>query len=289
MKTEADILTVTDGQIKEIKLFGEIYEIAKKKQEMELTTKKVIYEPKKVSKDFKVKPTVLRKEGKQVNTYGGSGIHKNLLEDVKQWFNMGLDRRQIGTKIYTFYKPHIKKESCNALASVYMRYVQGLKPGKKKGVEKGKIVGKMYGNSIHSQPLEAIKEGISKGKSWKYLRDNVTRKYFPNYKETSLGSITTAYKLYVEGHRGKKVIQKKRKGFVGKSDKYNVWIKQDDINEVKRGINTYGWGYKPTFDQLRDKTNLPFNRLRGTLDVMISKGLIDRKIEKGDIVYRMKD
>jgi len=204
MKIETDIWTVEKGELKEIKFNDEIFTVSKKKQEtkqatldqfgMFMTTKpveqvtKMLKEKKEKSKG---KP-----QGKKIGTYGTNAIHLNTYNDVKKWLDEGLSRYEIGAKIMQEYKPSSKIESCNALASWYIRYIQGIKPKQKKGLDKGKKAGIMKGNTMYINPFTDVKKALNEGRSWSYIRDNIIKKYYPNYNIYSLNTMASMYKKF---------------------------------------------------------------------------------------------
>ena len=104
-------------------------------------------------------------------------------------------------RIFEQYKPHLKRESCDAYASTYMRYIEHLKPNSRGGQNKGRVVGKFRNNNIYEYPLQEVKDALLQVKTWSDIRDKIMQKYFPNYSTISLNSITTTYKLYAEGRR----------------------------------------------------------------------------------------
>jgi len=187
MKIETDIWTVEKGELKEIKFNDEIFTVSKKKQEtkqatldqfgMFMTTKpveqvtKMLKEKKEKSKG---KP-----QGKKIGTYGTNAIHLNTYNDVKKWLDEGLSRYEIGAKIMQEYKPSSKIESCNALASWYIRYIQGIKPKQK-----------------NINPFTDVKKALNEGRSWSYIRDNIIKKYYPNYNIYSLNTMASMYKKF---------------------------------------------------------------------------------------------
>jgi hypothetical protein len=306
MKMETDIWTVKEGELKEIKLNDEIFTVEKKRKEtkqatldqfgMFLSAKPVHVGQVPVIEKVK-EPTIIKKGkplGKKIGTYGTNTINLNVFNDVRKWIDKGLDKPAIAKKLHEIYKPHTKIESCNALASFYMRYVRGLKPKQKKGKERGKRVGSMKNNSIYEKPYNEVKDAIESGKKWSYIRDNIIKSYYPNYTIYSLNSMTSMYKKFAQGYGDRPKTRRYRKrrkpkNFFDKSKTYIVNVTKNDVLETKRAIILCKLNYKPTFDSLLKETKMPINKLRGILDVMKKHDMIEIKKDGLTKIYRLKE
>jgi hypothetical protein len=161
-----------------------------------------------------------------------------------------------------------------------MRYIRGLEPGKKKVPGRGKIVGTFRRNSIYEKPADEVKQALNQDKSWTWIKNNILKKYYPNYKKQSINSMTSVYKNFVlRGGDVKKPFRAKRrlhppKGAIAKSETYSVWIMPDDVRKVKSAISHYGLNYKPTVENIIKLSGLAFNRVRGTIDVLKKQGKV---------------
>jgi len=195
MKIELKLWTVFEGELKEILFSDEIYTVKRKTQEIiqkkveELVAEKtqkaeplytdtdsILFSKKEV--EPKPKPKSLP-EGKEIAKYDTISLHLNVYNDVKKWMDEGLSRRRIGKHIHERYKLQNRRDSCNALASCYMRYIRGLKPKQKKGLDRGEKIGSKLGNSIYKNPHDKVLEAIAKKQPWSYLRDHVLKPYYP--------------------------------------------------------------------------------------------------------------
>lgn len=298
MKVETDVWTVIEGELKEIKFFGNIFIV--KKKEKEADTKQTTLEdfganfmsttkpePITMMLKEKVKEKVKAKDqGKKIGSYNNNALYLNVYNDIKEWRKQGLNRSEIGKKIHEVYKPKVTFDSCLALSSCYIRFMDKIKPKEKKGFDKGKIIGSETNNSIYENPYNEVKEALEKDQSWSYIRDNIIKKYFPNYKLVSLNSMSSVYKRFIKKQKPKVISESE---FDDRSIAYNVKVTDDDIKRVKAGINAVGFGYKPTFSSLMKKTEMSYNRLRGTLDVMVKNGIVKTESKGYDIYYRLKE
>ena len=296
MKIEAEIWAVKDGEVTEIKVKDTIFSV----KEIEAV------EPDKKQKkleDFipattmaKRKP-VVKPIGKSVGDYGSKKINQNILNDVKRWMKEGNSKDEIAHKIHGLYKPHNKLRSCHALASMYIRFAKGLKPKQRESLDKGEVVGELHSSWVYKNPLEEVKEAVKAEKPWKYIRDKIIKKYYRNYKKSSLNTMATLYKKAAT----QKTLLKKRKIYkpqqnrfkpdnaIAKSESYNVWITEDDVKKVRPAITKYQLGYKPTFETIKKETGFTNGRLRAAIDVMLSEDMIKKVRDERSILYRLKE
>lgn len=304
MKVETNIWTVVEGELKEIKFNDTLFTVHKKKEadtkqttledfgENFMSTTKPESVTKMIKEKFEVKP-----EGKKIGEYNTNGIYLNVYNDVKKWVEEGLERDQIAKKLHEIYKPNIMYESCKSLVSCYIRYLQGLKPKQKKGAKKGKVVGSHQNNFIYENPYNDVKQALDNDKPWSFVRDNIIKRYYPNYKKVSLNTMASVYKKFVEKKKPKTSYYrmptikevKDPNGLFAKSESYAVNITNLDVKKIKSAINAVGYNYKPTFANIMNKTELKYNRVRGALDVMLEKGLIKTEQDGYNTVYMMNE
>jgi len=295
MKIEAEIWAVKDGEVTEIKVKDTIFSV----KEIEAV------EPDKKQKkleDF-IPATTMAKEkplvkpiGKVVGDYGSNKINQNILNDIKIWMSGDLSKEQIARNIHDIYKPHNKMRSCHALASIYIRFSKGLKPKQRESLDKGEVVGEINSNNIYKNPFSDVKKAFREDKPWKYIRDNILKKYFRNYKPSSLRSITTLYKKAVTHEnllKKPKIFNNRYKPYkpdnaIAKSKSYNVWVTEDDVKKVKPAITKFQLGYKPTFETIKKETGFNENKLRGIIDVMLSEHIVNKVRNEREVVYRLK-
>ena len=296
IEIKAKIWSIKDGEISQIKIDDEVYEISsiKKIDYPAQIVKEKIKEYKEKVKEPEPEPEPV---GKAVGKYDTIKIYSNVRDAVKEAMDEGLSRPEIGHIIQDRFSPKSKYESCCASASVYMRFINGLKPGKKQIPDRGEKVGNYLSNSIYSNPLEEIKKASREGKSWKWMRDNITSKYYPNYKKTSINSTTNFYKRFMEeGETTKQYKQRvqrvtpKPENYVGRSDTYRVNITKDDIIAIKRALHHYEYGYKPSCENIIRQTKLARNRVLGTIDLLKNeKKVIPVYTENGELIYVWND
>ena len=107
--------------------------------------------------------------------------------------------------------------------------------------------------------------------------------------------MTTSYKVFAQGkdNKIKKTVREKRdfqpKGSIGKSVPYGVWVMPNDVDAIKRAINTFDLNFVATLEAIISKTGMPRNRVLGTIDILKEKGIIEPFYTKdGHLIYQMK-
>jgi len=291
LEIQAQVWSIEKGIVKQIKIGNETYDIKLTKPFEEDIIKKA------EEKIRRIIPGKVEPLGKIIGKYDTIHIYKNIYDTVNGMMKQGSNRGEIAEVIGRRFKPNNKPDSNKAFVSCYMRFIKGIKPGRKAVPDRGEVVGNLYGNNIYKKPLEEVKQYIDK-KSWSWMKKNIIRKYYPNYQKQSLGAIASCYKKFALGQQGirKKTSKKYNKfynapeGAVARSNSYVVWIMPDDINKVKRAINHVGLNYKPTMDNIINQTGLASNRVKGTIDVLKEQKKIKAVYtDSGSLIYQWKE
>jgi hypothetical protein len=166
-------------------------------------------------------------------------------------------------------------------------------------LDKGKVVYKMKQTKLYENPANEVKNAMNQPRS---EIEALVRKYYPEYKESSLKAIT---KFYVNFAKGKypsspvtQQLQKiykrrhhKRKpvGALAFEKTYQIWVKPEFTQKVKVAVNKFGIDYKPDYITLLRETGLNRSQLLGTLKYMLENQMLIKKRPKDkqrSIIYQ---
>jgi len=316
MKIDIELLTVVDGQPKEIELFGEKYaltKIVKKTPEEKLYIPPLPYvEPKRKSSK-KLQPKQLDR-GKEIDKVNHTKIFENIYNEVKPFVEKGQDTTKNLVRVIGKYYPDSILSSKKSVASVYRSYVRRQLSGKSysvsgtiseykydKGQKKGVINGVTIFENVLKEILNAIHENQSRG-----VLKRIMKKHHPNVTKKSIEKYVSVYLKYIDNNGGsvdkyykkrtepgRKILKRKRQpeDAVGFSKKYKTWIKKDEESLVKRGIMTVEYNYYPSVENITKKAGLKPDRVRAVLSYLMQIGEVKRTFD-GDrytYVYELVD
>jgi len=217
MKIEINLLTVEDGQPKEIELFGKIFTIQEKRQVLHMPTIKVIPISKSYSSDIPDRGNVLTR-------LGHNAIHENVLRDFKD----AVEHNRSVKSVFKKYSPKLSRGTIKSYTSLYKRYCR-------------------------------------------------------EFENTKI--ITSAKKRRI---RGKKYKKTPPAGTYGYSKTYQTYIKDTEVGNVMRAIQTVRYNYKPTSENIAQETNMTRSRTLATLSLLQAQDKIGYKTTKLTPIYFVK-
>jgi hypothetical protein len=273
MKTEAEIITVENGKIKEVKMFDELYSVHPK-QVMESITRKA------------GRPQI----HKEVREYGGLKIQQNIVDEINSGNNLE-------TTISKHY-PNINNASLKKYIWAYRKYLGQIKP-------KGKTVEKLgFGKTItvigHAKIYENILNDFKHAMVQKTSLKSVIRKYYAGCKKSTITAYTSVYRRYLRtyGEATPVPIKTPRKKHhrtpptdaYGFDETYTTWILNREVDRVKNGLRTVRFGYVPTVKSIADQEDMAAQRVRAVLHLLQKDGKAGYMLtEDGQIRYFLKE
>jgi len=167
------------------------------------------------------------------------------------------------------------------------------KPLKNVIIDKGKSLGSVGGNTIYENPFNAVKQSIDKHQDSNSIIIPILKLFYPTYKQSSLKGMASIYRRAAKGlttikpQKHRRRHRQKPSGAVGFNKTYNRWIKEEDVQAVKRTINTFEYGFRPTVKAIVNKTKLNQQEVISTLKWMKDKEQVTSKRESDkQVVYR---
>jgi len=326
MKIEANLLTVIKGQIKEIEIFGDVYELIKKdageeKHDLSKIEVKPIVTTQSqphlqeepfvstgcITKEKETKPYIEPKDkGEKIDNVYNSVIYKNIYDEIEPFVLSENDDTDVLKEIIKKYYPNSTETTWNCLPSTYRNYIKrknGIKIPNY-SVSRKKTKPTRFDNvKIDTFILTELVEAIKKGYSRLYLED-IMRKHHPKVKKETIQKYLNTYLKYINIKEGVdtskfflSIRRTKKKGrgvrkpssdCVGFSKKYKTWIRAEELAHVKRGVRTVKYGFIPTVENIANEINKSEQRVRASLDYLITRGLAERKLDdSGNFVYRL--
>lgn len=306
MKIEVNMLTVINGQIKEVEIFGEVYELIKKQTQEIIPEITPVFKPK--PKVSKMKPKELDR-GKIIDKVHHTKIYENIYNEVKPFIESRQDTTKNMVKIIGKYYPNTQLHSRKCISSVYRNYVKR-KTGMKiplrgesttmydsSSLSKGKLLGRTMNVAIYEKPLEDVKQGMLKGSPQTTML-NILKGYYPYIHEKSIGKYLSSYRRYIKEkkigyqqpkqRKTKSVVRRgthPKPGTVGFSKKYKTWIKPDEEPLVNRALRIVEYGYVTSVKSIVKKTRMKPDRVRATLDYMMQEGKVSRRFDSDEYTY----
>jgi len=160
-------------------------------------------------------------------------------------------------------------------------------------VDKGERLGSVGGNTIYENPFNAVKQSTDKHQDGNSFIIPILKLYYSTYKPSSLKGMASVYRRAAKGLLAIKPQKRRRRhrqkpsGAVGFNKTYNRWIKEEDVQAVKRTINTFEYGFRPTVKAIVNKTKLNQQEVISTLKWMKDENQITSKRESDkQVVYR---
>ena len=279
MKMEVKIWTVKEGKIKEIKIeeFDNKLFVAKETEE-----KSIFINPKSSTK------TDIIDKGIPVDCIHHTRIYKNILDEIKQYYNFGNTSVNGIQKIIKKYYPKYVPQSLKTTASLYDGYIKGKYQFKNKDSNNQKQSLEMGPKIGHVGKVPIYKYIYKELKNAKENHTKILKRYFPKAKPKTISTKKWAYNRYIREQGGSVNYKSFRKKYTRKKAKpdpdcifynktYKTWIRNNEINKVKRAINAYGLGYVPTSKAIAKRENMKLRRVNAVLGYLINKGEV-RKV-----------
>lgn len=323
MKIEANLLTVVKGQMKEVEIFGEVYELIKKGQEVKQEHIEPHVEEKptiETEEKYETIPTMYeptsiveieqaKDRGPKLDNVYNSVIYKNIYEEIKPLVLSKKDDSKTLREIIREYYPVAKPSTWKCLPSTYRNYIKrkfDMKVGQ--GIKIQTIGDKtiVTGVTINNKLVGELLIGIKNNFSREYLEE-VVRKYHPNVTRSTVHKYLSAHLRHIGetteydvsiflARRGRKKRKKSGRGTkkpssdsVGFSETYKTWIKADELAYVKRGIRTVKYGFVPTMENISLEISLPVQRVRACIDYLIQQGIAEKKYVDENYCYYLNE
>lgn len=192
-KFKVDVIfhKVENGIVEQVKIGNDVYQLMKKEQTSVLVEKKeqIIPEP-------EVEYGANR--GKKVDTFQGTAIYENTLNDVEQLIAKGEGDTINLRKIIKKYNPNYKGPTVYSQATVYRNYVYS-KKGRKQKTDRGKKLGVMKNNNIYENILSDIITAVNEGRKYPEL-ERIIAQYYPGCTELTYHTYVNMYKRWHKEH-----------------------------------------------------------------------------------------
>jgi uncharacterized protein YqfB (UPF0267 family) len=315
LKIEGTIFEVAEGKITKIKIGDEFFvplkiptKITRKEQSLEKFFDEKEHEP-----DFGPEAPLIAEaevvvseeapdKGPKVTTIQHTPIYRNIMKDIQEAIEeRGTTSPKELYDVIRKYYPNATDNTIKTYASQHKNYV--LRSVRVPGSEnklKGKVIRYVSGVCIYDNVLSRIKEAVGNNASIEQLR-NILKEYYPNVKPLTVKKYVGAYRkaIVLREPESKFLHKKKRrrrrrrkpsKDCVGFDKTYKTWVRQSEVDDVKRGILTVKFNYVPTFDNIIEETGMKSERARAALSYLINKGIVTKKyLENHTTAYYLED
>ena len=203
-------------------------------------------------KKLDVTPTFYdSKKGERIARLGHNSVFENILNDIKNAYKNNSTESDLVDVIREYYPDTPKIASLRTYLSLYKRYL------------------------VNVGFLKKTISGIQLDEEYE---EEFEKKY-----------IEKMNRSYPEELKKKRIKRRKKPGAIGFDKRYGTWILQDEVDQIKRAINTVEYGYKPTSQNIKKKcSTLVIQRIRAVLHWMADQKMITWYYEDGNgPIYKM--